>query len=143
MNTIVKLGSCSSLLKSLNSTLQVSIQKQKEQSWRYHLSAQLLKAGGRIIFTFLQLTKQMRYIQMTFQMSPKKTLRMPLWITFWTFSYKYLSSTKSQKSNVWCLLVLSSFQNLQHPIPISCVKCPISIFQKSWQLVILSKFPFF
>ena len=31
--TIVKLGSCSSLLKSLNSTLKVSIQKQKEQSW--------------------------------------------------------------------------------------------------------------
>ena len=32
--TIVKLGSCSSLLKTLNSTLKVSIQKQKEQSWR-------------------------------------------------------------------------------------------------------------
>ena len=30
---IVKLGSCSSLLKSLISTLKVSIQKQKEQSW--------------------------------------------------------------------------------------------------------------
>ena len=29
---IVKLGSCSSLLKCLNSTLKVSIQKQKEQS---------------------------------------------------------------------------------------------------------------
>ena len=31
-NPIVKLGSCSSLLKFLNSTLKVSIQKQKEQS---------------------------------------------------------------------------------------------------------------
>ena len=36
---IVKLGSCSSLLKFLNSTLKVSIQKEKEQSWRYNLSA--------------------------------------------------------------------------------------------------------
>ena len=31
---IGKLGSYSSLLKSLNSTFKVSIQKQKEQSWR-------------------------------------------------------------------------------------------------------------
>lgn len=35
---IVKLGSCSSLLQSLNSTLKVLIQKQKEQSWCYNLS---------------------------------------------------------------------------------------------------------
>ena len=34
LSYIVKLGSCSSLLKSLNSTLKVSIQNQKEQSWR-------------------------------------------------------------------------------------------------------------
>ena len=38
-NLIVKLGSCSFLLKSLNSTLKVSIQKQKEQSWRYNHSS--------------------------------------------------------------------------------------------------------
>ena len=36
---IVKLGSCSSLLKALNSTLKNSIQKQKEQSWRYNPNA--------------------------------------------------------------------------------------------------------
>ena len=33
---IVKLSSCSSLLKPLNSTLKVSIQNQKEQSWHYN-----------------------------------------------------------------------------------------------------------
>ena len=48
---IVKLGSCSSLLKSLSSTLKVSIQKQNEQCWHYNLRAspthhqQLFKAG--------------------------------------------------------------------------------------------------
>ena len=58
----------------------------------------------------------------------------------------YLSdflNEKSQKSYIWCLKVLSWTQNLLSLIPISCVKCPISIFQKSWQLVILSKLPFF
>ena len=39
MLEIVKHGSCSSLLKFLNSTLKISIQKQKEQSWHYNLSA--------------------------------------------------------------------------------------------------------
>ena len=36
---IVKHGSCSSLLKSLNSTPKVSIQKLKEQRWRYNHSS--------------------------------------------------------------------------------------------------------
>ena len=36
---IVELGSCSSLLKSRNSALKVSIQIWKEQSWRYNHSA--------------------------------------------------------------------------------------------------------
>ena len=35
----VELGSCSSLLKSRNSALKVSIQIWKEQSWRYNHSA--------------------------------------------------------------------------------------------------------
>ena len=48
---IVKLRSCSSLLKSLSSTLKVSIQKQNEQCWHYNHRAspthhqQLFKAG--------------------------------------------------------------------------------------------------
>ena len=39
ISIIVKLGSCSSLLKFLYSTLKVSIQKQKEQSWCYNHNA--------------------------------------------------------------------------------------------------------
>ena len=35
-SNIEPIGSCSSLIKSLKSTLKVSIQKQKEQSWRYN-----------------------------------------------------------------------------------------------------------
>ena len=35
----VKLVSCSYLLKFLNSMIRVSIQKQKEQNWRYNLIA--------------------------------------------------------------------------------------------------------
>ena len=35
----VKFGSCSHLLKFLNSMIKVSMQKQKEQSWRYNLNA--------------------------------------------------------------------------------------------------------
>ena len=44
MCIFVKLGSCSTLLKSLNSTLKVSIQKQKEQSWRYNHNSHTHKA---------------------------------------------------------------------------------------------------
>ena len=62
---IVKLGSCSSLLKSLNSTLKVSIQSEKEQSWRYNLTAptthpKLFKADIRQIITPYQLNSTLK-----------------------------------------------------------------------------------
>ena len=37
--SVVKVGSCSSLLQSLNSTLKVSIRWEKEQFWHYNLNA--------------------------------------------------------------------------------------------------------
>ena len=114
-----------------------------------------------IVFTLIQLTNQMRYIQITFKMtfqmtfqmtfimtiemkfqtSPRITFRM----TFLLINFNFFSSTpKSQKSNVWCLKVLSFSQHLQCPIPIIIyVKCPISILQNSWRLEILSELPLF
>ena len=68
---IVKLGSCSSLLKSLNSTLKVSIQKQEEQSWRYNHSSptthpppthNFLKLVEGWFFTLFQLTNNTKDI---------------------------------------------------------------------------------
>ena len=69
-NLIVKLGSCSFLLKSLNSTLKVSIQKQKEQSWRYNHSSpthhppthNFLKLVEWWFFTLFQLTNNTKDI---------------------------------------------------------------------------------
>ena len=87
-----------------------------------------------IVFTLIQLTNQMRYIQITFKMtfqmtfqmtfimtiqmkfqtSPRITFRM----TFLLINFNFFSSTpKSQKSNVCCLKVLSYSQNLLHPMP--------------------------
>ena len=69
-----------------------------------------------------------------------------LWMTFWIFLINFnffFTTPQSQNSNVWCLKVLSTSQNLQFSIPILYVKCPISILQNSWRLEILSKFPLF
>ena len=48
----------------------------------------------------------------------------------------FFLTPKYQKSNVFCLKVLSSSQNFLSLIPISYVKCPMYILQNSWQFVI-------
>ena len=69
---------------------------------------------------------------------------MTFWMNFFLKNLNFFFSTpKSQKSNPWCLKVLSSSQNLLHHIPVLYVKCPISILQNSWQLKILWKLPLF
>ena len=92
--TIVKLGSCSSPLKFLNSTLKDSIQKQKEQSWCYNLSApppptttfkskwndrfhshSAQKPNERYLYDFLDDFK------MTFQIS----FQITFWMIFWMY----------------------------------------------------------
>ena len=65
-------------------------------------------------------------------------------MTLFLIHFNFFTTPKSQKSNVWCLKVLSFSQHLQCPIPIIIyVKCPISILQNSWQLEILSELPLF
>ena len=77
-------------------------------------------------------------------LSLPSTLNIQCLSEFFLMNFNFFFSTpKSQKSNVWCLKVLSSSQNLQYPIPILYVKCPISILQNSWRLMILSKLPLF
>ena len=56
---IVKLGSCSSLLKTLNSTLNNSIQKQKEQSWRYNPNAPTIYPAVPCIYPAVPSTPQL------------------------------------------------------------------------------------
>ena len=65
-------------------------------------------------------------------------------MTLFLIHFNFFTTPKSQKSNVWCLKVLSFSQHLQCPIPIIIyVKCPISILQNSWRLEILSELPLF
>ena len=115
----------------------------------HHHQQQLLKASGTLIFTLIELTNQMRDIYMTFWVTSK-------WLSKWLFKYfpnnfpnyflyhfNFFTTIKSQKSNVWCLKVLSSSQNLNALFPLLYVKCPISILQNSWQSGILSELSLF
>ena len=91
-----------------------------------------------MIFTLIQLTNQMRDIYMNFWLN-SKWLSKQLLVNFNFF----FTTPKSQKSNVGCLKVLSSSQNLQCPVHILYVRCPISILQNSWQSEILPKIPLY
>ena len=64
-------------------------------------------------------------------------------LTFFLINFNFFTTPKSQKSNVWCLKVLSSSQNHQQPIPI--IICQMSHFYtpNSWRVEILSKLPLF
>ena len=75
--------------KFLNSTLKVSIQKQKEQSWRYNLSVppthhhqKLFKADRWLIITLYQLTL----------ITTLATIEiLPFWLKIILFSYQVFS----------------------------------------------------
>ena len=74
-NNIVKLGSCSSLLKSSQFNSQRLNSDKKEQSWCYNPNApttttpQLFKAAVMMIFTLFQLTIQIKDKSMIFWMT--------------------------------------------------------------------------